>query len=46
MPETTSNTEATAQQLIRLPLWNGLSENQALRVVETLTSVVHARVSA
>jgi dTDP-4-amino-4,6-dideoxygalactose transaminase len=40
------NTEATAQQLIRLPLWNGISENQTLRVVETLTSVVHARVSA
>lgn len=40
------NTDATAQQLIRLPLWSGMSETQALRVVETLTAVLHARVSA
>jgi dTDP-4-amino-4,6-dideoxygalactose transaminase len=40
------NTDATAQQLIRLPLWSGLSETQALRVVETLSAVLHARVSA
>jgi dTDP-4-amino-4,6-dideoxygalactose transaminase len=40
------NTDMAAQQLIRLPLWSGLSENQALRVVDTLTAVVHARVSA
>src|SRR5438477_6563028 len=30
------NTESTAQRLIRLPLWSGMSETQALRVVETL----------
>jgi dTDP-4-amino-4,6-dideoxygalactose transaminase len=40
------NTDATARQLIRLPLWSGLSETQALRVVETLSAVLHARVSA
>ncbi len=40
------NTETTAQRLIRLPLWSGMSESQALRVVETLAAVVHARVSA
>jgi dTDP-4-amino-4,6-dideoxygalactose transaminase len=40
------NTETTAEQLIRLPLWSGMTETQALRVVETLTAVLHARVSA
>ena len=40
------NTERTAQQLIRLPLWGGMTETQALRVVETLAAVLHTRVSA
>ena len=40
------NTEATAQRLIRLPIWSGMNESQATRVVETLAAVVRARVSA
>jgi dTDP-4-amino-4,6-dideoxygalactose transaminase len=40
------HTERTAQQLIRLPLWGGMTETQALRVVETLAAVLHTRVSA
>jgi len=40
------HTEATAQRLIRLPIWSGMSEGQALRVVETLAAVVRERVSA
>ena len=40
------HTEATAQRLIRLPLWSGMSESQALRVVETVAAVIRARVSA
>jgi dTDP-4-amino-4,6-dideoxygalactose transaminase len=40
------HTEAAADRLIRLPLWSGMTEIQALRVVETLAAVVRARVSA
>jgi dTDP-4-amino-4,6-dideoxygalactose transaminase len=40
------HTEATAQRLIRLPIWSGMNESQATRVVETLAAVVRARVSA
>jgi dTDP-4-amino-4,6-dideoxygalactose transaminase len=40
------NTDATAQRLIRLPLWSGMTETQALRVADTLGAVLHARVSA
>ena len=39
-------TEATAQRLIRLPIWSGMNESQATRVVETLAAVVRERVSA
>jgi dTDP-4-amino-4,6-dideoxygalactose transaminase len=40
------NTDAAADRLIRLPLWSGMTETQALRVVETLAAVVRERVSA
>jgi dTDP-4-amino-4,6-dideoxygalactose transaminase len=40
------HTEATAQRLIRLPLWSGMTESQAVRVTETVAAVVRTRVSA
>jgi dTDP-4-amino-4,6-dideoxygalactose transaminase len=40
------HTEAVAQQLIRLPIWSGMSESQAVRVADTLAAVVRDRVSA
>ncbi len=40
------NTDAAADRLIRLPLWSGMTESQALRVAETLAAVVRKRVSA
>jgi dTDP-4-amino-4,6-dideoxygalactose transaminase len=40
------NTEAVADRLIRLPLWAGLKESQALRVVESVSAAVRGRVRA
>jgi dTDP-4-amino-4,6-dideoxygalactose transaminase len=39
------NTEAAADRLIRLPLWSGLSDNDAYRVVDTLSAALRQRVS-
>jgi dTDP-4-amino-4,6-dideoxygalactose transaminase len=40
-----SNTETAADRLIRLPLWSGLSESDAYRVVNTLTAALRQHVS-
>jgi dTDP-4-amino-4,6-dideoxygalactose transaminase len=39
------NTEAAADRLIRLPLWSGLGDNDAYRVVDTLTAVLQQHVT-
>jgi dTDP-4-amino-4,6-dideoxygalactose transaminase len=36
-------TDAAADRLIRLPLWSGMTSDQALRVVEALTTSLRAR---
>jgi dTDP-4-amino-4,6-dideoxygalactose transaminase len=40
------NTEAAGERLLRLPLWNGITEGQALRVVECVAAAVRGRVRA
>lgn len=41
---TLPNTTAAADRLLRLPLWAGMTESQALRVVEAVTSAVQDRI--
>ena len=38
--------EAAAERLIRLPIWSGMTEGQALWVVETVAVALHARQAA
>ena len=40
------NTDAAGERLLRLPLWNGITESQALRVVEYVAAAVQPRVRA
>jgi dTDP-4-amino-4,6-dideoxygalactose transaminase len=41
-----TQTEAAAERLIRLPIWSGMTEGQALRVVESVAVALHARQAA
>jgi dTDP-4-amino-4,6-dideoxygalactose transaminase len=38
------HTEATADRLIRLPIWSGMTEGQVARVVDTVAAALHAGV--
>jgi len=38
------HSEETAERLIRLPIWSGMSEGQVARVVETVAAALHADV--
>lgn len=40
------NTDAASDQLLRLPLWNGITESQALKVVDSVATAVQSRVRA
>ncbi len=40
------HTDAASERLVRLPLWNGLPEADARRVVDALAAVVESRVAA
>jgi dTDP-4-amino-4,6-dideoxygalactose transaminase len=40
------HTDAAAERLIRLPLWSGMTESQALRVIEAVGAAVQTRVRA
>ena len=41
-----ANTDAVADRLVRLPLWAGMSEGQALSVVESVALAVQAPIRA
>jgi dTDP-4-amino-4,6-dideoxygalactose transaminase len=40
------NTDAAGERLLRLPLWNGITESQALKVVDSVALAVQRRVRA
>jgi dTDP-4-amino-4,6-dideoxygalactose transaminase len=40
------HTDATADRLIRLPIWSGMTEQQTLRVVDTVAAALHAPAEA
>ena len=40
------HTESTADRLIRLPIWSGMTEQQTLRVVDTVAAALHAPAAA
>jgi dTDP-4-amino-4,6-dideoxygalactose transaminase len=40
------NTDAAGERLLRLPLWNGITESQAVKVVDCVAAAVQPRVRA